>query len=174
MIPSRATLTALALLSVLIFAGCGGGGGADAPDTDDPVDVAIAYYRAWWGCKDEGSARRWDLRAASYITREEALEEDQEGGCVPERPPEVVGNIAAEQGEQVAVTLRAPSDAGIEQDLILVRLEGQWKVEDDGGQPEGARRWAASESEPDPERESSPDVRGDPGAFQDLPPSDAP
>lgn len=141
---TRATLITLALLTVF-FIGCAGGDNDtyEAPDTDDPVDVAIAYYNAWFGCGEQGgSARRWDLRASSNITREEALEEDQQGGCVPVRPPEVVGNIAEEQGEQVAVSLRAPSDAGIEQLMVLVKQEGDWKVLDDGGQPQGAREWA--------------------------------
>lgn len=135
---TRATLTTtLALLLSVVFAACGGGGDdtSEAPDTDDPVAVAVAYYNAWYGCGDEGKARQWELRASNSSTREEALQEDQEDGCVPARPPEVEGFIAEEQGEQVAVSLRAPSDAGIDQLMVLVELEGEWRVDDDGGLP---------------------------------------
>lgn len=131
--------TALAItVGAITLAGCGGGSGPGGVDMEDPVAVATAYYEAWFGCGEEGGGAQWDLRASNGISREKALSDDKGRGCRPIKPPELVGNIAAEEGEQVLVALRSPNDPDVDKQMVLAKQVDVWKVENDGGKPEEA------------------------------------
>lgn len=135
---NRAALTLA--IGAITLTGCGGGGGSGPGNVnlEYPVAVATAYYEAWFRCGEEGGGAQWDLRASNGISREKALSDDKERGCRPVKPPELVGNIAAEEGEQVLVSLRSPSDPDVDEKMVLVKQEDDWKVDDDGGKPEEA------------------------------------
>ena len=120
--------TALILLLAVVLASCGG---SDKPNVTDPRDVARAYVEAKFDCGDEGAGLRYDLSTSPNRewSRERYITIERRNGCRREPTPQLRVALVQPPNGDVAVVQVVGNEEARAYELMLVRVDGAWKVD---------------------------------------------